>query len=33
MVAEIYYRKALELDPEIEDAVEKLKKLGEKPAS
>jgi tetratricopeptide (TPR) repeat protein len=30
-LAEIYYRKALELDPENEDALEELRKLAEKP--
>jgi tetratricopeptide (TPR) repeat protein len=30
-LAEIYYRKALELDPEDEDALEELRKLAEKP--
>ena len=31
-LAEIYYRKALELDPENDDALQKLRKLTEKPA-
>lgn len=32
LVAEIYYRKSLEVDPQNANALEKLRKLGENPA-